>query len=184
MENDKTGIGVVVVLILVVVLALGWLAYCKWRKTTPCPSQKEDGADDAPVEELEHILKRFADNFGGIWGIANGRKINASAIFTNLDLVVGCAGSEAVSQWWASFATAREAWTEDTYRRKAADLLALFDRCGLKTGPLERMVVDENTRSFYTSIEDDLAPGETACVLLPYWKYKGAIIEKGIIGKE
>lgn len=189
MENDNIGIGtlagiVLAVIIVLAVAAFGGYAYRRRRGKSSAAATGEGGTAPAPTEEWQRILKRFADNFGGIWSIAHGRKIKAAAIFTNLDLVVRYAGSPSVAQWWASFTTSREDWTEDTYRRKAADLLALLARCGLETGPVGRVWVDQDTRSFYTAMGEELAPGQAARVLLPYWKYRGVIIEKGLIAKE
>ncbi len=183
MENEKNWIWIVAV---VFVLLLGACSYywCGKKKQRGRQNEPLDEVE-APMDELDRVLKRFAGNFGALWRVACGQTGNAQTVYANIDAIVRYASSVSLQQWWDSFGAMRDGWDDDMFREKAGVLLGLFARCGLEMGGTGSIVADEATRSFYVLMDEgDVGQGETVNVLLPYWKYKEIVIEKGLIIKE
>ena len=161
MGNEKNWIWIAAIALLAVVLIAAYWFY--WhRRRKPTAPQTEAPGSEIPMDELARALKR-----------------------SNIDVTVRYADSAPLQQWWAAFGAERENWDDKQASRKANALLSLFARCGLEMGSTGSITVDKDTQSLYVLLEEgELTPGETANVVLPCWKYKDIVIEKGLITKE
>lgn len=184
MGNEKNWIWIAAIALLAVVLIAAYWFY--WhRRRKPTAPQTEAPEGEIPMDELARALKRFGGNFGALWRVARGQTHNAQTVFANIDVTVRYADSAPLQQWWAAFGAERENWDDKQASRKANALLSLFARCGLEMGSTGNITVDKDTQSLYVLLEEgELTPGETVNVVLPCWKYKDIVIEKGLITKE
>lgn len=155
-----------------------WMLWNKYRGT-----DSDVKATLVPDKKLEHVIKKIADNFNGIWSVANKQQVNASNVFANLDKIVEYLEDDSFRMWWRQFTRERMNWSDEEYRKKAALLLDLFICNGLECGGLGHIIVSVETSLAYVCIDGEISMGAEARVLAPYWKFQGTFIEKGFITK-
>lgn len=141
-------------------------------------------SDDYPINtdivpELLPMAKRLGDGMNVLMMVSkDGNLVLGRNTFENIRRTINVHGNEKLKNWFSEFDKDRTFWNNDDYKRKATEMIALLQKCGIHQ--LEDVVVawNENCDRHYRHV-GAIADGIMCKVISPCWIFEEEVVEKG-----
>lgn len=133
------------------------------------------------ASHMKLVVGYFSGNLNALRNIVQNEPDGLEAnLFENISLTLLAHGDDFLIKWHNDFMKDKAMWSVSDFKEKAKSFLSIIELCGVEVVSEQDIAWNKGLSLKYNTLSS-ISEGELCQVVMPFWRWQGRILEKGLV---